>query len=274
MDSEAMASKLQEFLAYLPTDGAGDFYHGSPNVNISEFRTRIERPDGYSTAGVFFTHSPIIAAWFASRNGSGRIYSAELVAEKPFFVSAGDEWERRLAARTDRADLRRIETELIRETAANGHDLVVTSYLEDAYLEVIALADEVIRRTDQDIPRLPEWGSSRSLEALTFYEADGLGGPDYAPNCTRLYGDRRTAAETGRDIRRVVVNPRNPIYCERRVWPQMNFQALAEITQIDCLVDPRGGGALVLDPDKIHAVSRVKMRALQAELRRKPRRAA
>lgn len=246
----------------------GVFYHGSPDVNIHEFRTVLEQPGGYSTAGVFFTHSPLLAAKFAARQGSGRIYSVTLDTRNPFFNEDGS-WDRDFREGLSLEEVRQIETQMILETKAAGYDAAVTSRIGSCLIEIIALRDEVVKRLDSDIRRLPEWDSPRIVDSLTFYQTEGAPGPDFAPDAVRLFGNRRAAEAIG-PSQRVVVKPSRPIYCEADIWPHIPFEALPEQTEIDCLVDPRGQGALILDPQTIRAINRTQMRHLRAELRRKP----
>lgn len=234
----------------------GVFYHGSPDVNIREFRAVMERPGGYSTAGVFFTHSPLVAAIFACRKGCGRIYSVSLDTQDPFF-NDNETWERECRKKKNATmeELRQAEAAFLRKIRAAGHDVAVTTFVGRAYLEVVALRDEVVKRLDSDIRRLPEWNSPRIVDSLTFYQAEGAPAPGFAPDAVRLFGNRRAAEAIG-PSQRVVVKPHRPIYCEADIWPYMPFEALAEQTGIDCLVDPRGQGALVLDRQTIRAINR------------------
>ncbi|MXO59693.1 hypothetical protein GRI89_09090 [Altererythrobacter salegens] len=94
---------------------------------------------------------------------------------------------------------------------------------------------------------------------------EGLQGPDYAPECAPMFASRKEVHRIG-EPRTALMDATNPTYCERWIWPRMNFDIL-KFAQIDCLVDPRDGSALVIDPAKIVPLNRKMLRELRARAR-------
>ena len=245
------------------TETPGIYYHGSPDVNIREFRSRIERPNELGTVGVFFTENPTYAAAYAVRNSNGfggRIYRAEIATDNPFFHDSYS-WVETVASED-----RLVERSTCIEMAENGHDAIVSLMLNETVHELIVLDDKVVRRRDADLKGLKPWTSPSVYEALLFFQVEGLAGPDYAPGCVRLFGKKKYALLEGLP-QRVAVNAVNPVYCEQEAWPKMDFGWL-RLMNITCLVDPRDRSAIVIDPSEIHWVNRDGLRQMKAKARR------
>jgi hypothetical protein len=240
------------------TKTRGIFFHGSPEVNVAGFKAAAN-----VTAGTFFTECPTYAACVvANRSGGmgGRIYIAELITQNPFWEDAR-EWI--ISITGDR----QADADRCRQRRSDGFDAVVSIEFEGTIFEIIALDDNVVRRRDSDIKKLRDWRSPKAFEALMFLEVGGLAGPDYAPDSVALFGEPRAAAEAGGSWHRVVVDAINPIYCERDVWPLMDVDVL-RYADVECLIDPRDGSALVLEPGKIIPLNRAMKRELKARARR------
>lgn len=274
---DSILDRVMDFTP-VPIEGQGEtatpgvFYHGSPEVNIDAFRTVIEN-DGFETAGVFFSHSPTMAARFASKHGGGRVYSVSLNSKNPFFVTAHSKWTAQFYPGMGVEELRRAETSLIQAAKSEGWDVVVSAHDLNVFLEIVALRDEVIQRLDADIPPVPNWQQSQAIvDRLTFHLVEGLRGPDYAPDCIPLFASRKEAMARGGKCQRVIAKPIVPVYCERHIWPELKFDVLAEFAaKVDCLVCPRTGDALALDTDCIRPINRQQLKHLKAELRRSKR---
>lgn len=233
----------------------GVFFHGSPNVNIRSFSVNVDRSERLKTQGVFFTHSPSYSAFYAAHRSAmaggigGRIYSARLQTRNPYFP--GPSWFERIIDKHDPDDWdRATETEMIIEARAAGYDSIITIYQGDTIFEIIALQDDIIRPLENDVSRLTAWNTPRCLETLTMYQVETLDRPAFAKGCVKLVAKRKEAEATGLPFQKVIIDALNPVYCVEAAWRQMNFD-LMRYSQFDCLVDPHGRGALVIDPDRL-----------------------
>ena len=271
---------LEEITRHRPRDPAV-FYHGSASVNIDAFQTVIEfsekanRPAPFGlekTSGLFFSQSPVWAAQHAHRwLKGGRIYRSKIHA-KATYTPPLQFWTKLINANkgADGEKLRGFETQLIDEIKADGFDSIASIVVNGCILEMIVLQDDIVERLDSDVRRLPEWDSPKILDALFLWMAEGAPGPDYAPEAVQLYANRKQAGSFASQCQRVLVNPATPMYCEREAWPDFNFDALSIMSEkegkaIDFIIDTRGGGALVFDPEIILPINRKQMNALLGE---------
>lgn len=258
-------------LAASQTATPGVFYHGSANVNITAFRSTVERFDGIETCAIFFTQNPAYAARYAAGRASqqgwngGRVYAVDLITRNPFYPGM-EQWLNCVRVAPDVFD-RHIEAELIREAKAAGFDAIVPYRLGNTIHEIIVLDDSVVRPRCLDVGPLIDWLSPQVFDLMDFYQSGAAQGPDYAAECVRLFKDRRQASPADYPLRRVKVRPRNPIYCEQAAWPQMSLEVLRDM-EIGVLVDPRDGSALAIDRDTIHTLNRSQARELKARAKR------
>lgn len=246
------------------TETPGVFYHGSPNVNIEQFRSEGVEKNDVRTSGVFFSQSPTYAAMFAMRGTEGkggRVYSVELETRHPF-VADPDWWVEHVA---DPAD-REVEAAICDDTRADGFDSIVSLAEDETVLEIIVLVDDAIHSRESTV-RLKDWTSPTVSDALMFFQPNDPGCPDYAPGCTPLQATNRSTDGKTCVGRKVLVDALNPIYCSQAAWPKMDFDVL-RFLEVDCLIDPDTRGALVLNPAKIVPMNRAMLRDVKSRQRK------
>lgn len=230
----------------------GLFYHGSPDVDIPAFRTRVDIGKGIQTSGAFFTQNPTYAAAMLGRFGTGRggrIYEFELVSTNPLVVDT-EYWTSII---TDRE----AEAQYCQEAHEAGFDVLVTLHNEGSITEAIALADGVIQRRGYTESGLQPWipDADGTLGRMLFYRAE--------VEAEQSLDDRSvyvTCSPMTDGAPRVLVNPVNPVYCEQDTWGKFDLEFLRFLS-IDIVVDPASGNALVTEPATIYTVNRRLLRA-------------
>lgn len=250
----------------------GIYYHGSAASNITEFRSQAELANGpVLRSGIFFTQNPAYAAAYIGRRSKGlggRVYRVELVTSNAF-VPAPGAWD--TAVRGRQGIPASFEEALCKEVAARGHDSIISSSQGCMVAEAIIFDRSAIRLLETSTANVPEFKEEGAFTSQVFYQVDGLSGPDYAPECERVFINHSRASEAaeGRPTRAVWVNALNPTYCHPLAWPNMQFDCLRHFSN-QCLIDPSTGDALVVEPRIMMPLSR----ALVRGLRRKQRRSA
>ena len=243
-----------ECVPTMPTVTPGMFYHGSPETGIRRFVT--------GSGGIYFTHSPSHAAYAcaARANGyGGRVYRAEIITTNPAFDDEAVWYP-------DGGGSRPRDFELARcaEAREAGHDAIVVIQADDTIHEIIVLDSNAVR-SRESVGKVKSWKSATAFERLVFYEVEDAEGPDFAPGCRLLFGNRRRAGTT--PIRRVLVNATNPLYCDKAAWPRFDYDVLRHI-QADCLIDPTTRDALLIDVFAAMPVEGWELRAIRKNARR------
>lgn len=291
MDGEEWTARLQMYRRDTSRDHEqadltatpGMFYHGSPDVNISQFRIGFDCVDrgekqAFETVGIFFSHNPAYAAHFAAQrigsNGGfgGRVYSAQLLTQNPL-VPHQDAWIDEIrSSNPDGSYCRKRESEMIEKAKAEGYDSIISVYSGDTIIEMIVIDPSVIVPSHSSTVRVPDWKPDNAFDTLTLFQPDSHSAPFYGPEgSVELFKDAKQLAKQGRKGRKVLIDAENPIYCERAAWPEIDFDLMLSDSS-NCLVDPVDRGALLLEPEKIVPLSRKQERITRAELRRNAKR--
>lgn len=215
----------------------GVFYHGSPNVNIRQFQSQRA-----GRQGVFFTQCPSLAAGTAiGKSSGGRVYPVRLLTQNPFYYGNWDEWATKIGSNTQ------AENAICEEKRQAGFDCIISLELDGTIFEAIALVDDIVKRLDEDIAPLRQWKFPEAILTLAFAPDECLFSPSYAPRSVIL---RRNEGELVTKNGAALINQVYAVYLDQALWELLDYDIL-QATRVGCLVCPRSGDALVMDPASI-----------------------